>query len=68
MGKASIELTTVVVVTIIGGIIFLALAVMFGENIVELLGGLFEGMTRSIQSALCGMLGGAGKMIFGGIC
>ena len=68
MKRGSVELSVIVVATIITGVIFLALITMYGDNIVKLLGGLFDGMTRSIQSTLCGMLGNTGKMIFGGLC
>ena len=68
MKAGSVELSVIVIATIIAGVIFLALAIMYGDNIVKLLGGLFDGMTRSVQASLCGILGNTGKMIFGGLC
>lgn len=66
--KGSSEQTLIVVAGLITAVIVLALLTMYGDSIVKLLGGLFDGMTRSFQAVLCGMLGNTGKLIFGGLC
>ena len=58
----------VIIITIIIGVIILALLWLFMKSGTKELSGIFEGLTRSFQAALCGLLGNLGKTIFGGIC
>jgi len=58
----------VIIITIIIGVIILALLWVFMKSGTEQLSGIFDKLTRSFQAALCGLLGSLGKFIFGGVC
>jgi hypothetical protein len=66
--KGTSEAVLIAVVSIIAGILAILLFTNYGTTFVKLLTGLFSGVTRSFQAMLCGMLGGTGKLIFGGLC
>lgn len=65
-GVTGFQLT--VIITIIIGVIILALLTIFIESGSEKLAEIFDGLTRSFQAAICGILGNVGKLILGGIC
>jgi len=68
MNKGVTGYQLVIIITIIIGVIILALLWVFMKSGTKELSDIFDNLTRSFQAALCGLLGSLGKMIFGGVC